>query len=117
MSAHLENFEVQYLITKHLITLVLDAFFTHLFRLLQAIASVFKIALLQIWPNLNHTNKTPANPYVADFKQPFPNIAHVIPNPKQQTVSFQMAYNVTMCTVGPLNLPKIDFGRCTTSEI
>ena len=44
-----------------------DMFFAHLFTLFQAIVSVFKIALLQIWTNLNHTNKTQVN--VANFKQ------------------------------------------------
>ena len=44
--------------------------FAHLITLFQTIVSIFKIALLQICPNLNYTNKTPLNLYIADFKQP-----------------------------------------------
>ena len=93
-------------------------FFAHLFAPFQAIVPVFKIALFQIWPNLNHTNKTPVNLYVAKLKQPFPNnctglMLHIIPNRKLHTNSFQMEYNMAVCTVGPLNSTKIGFCRST----
>ena len=87
MSAHLKDFEEQYLnnqASEHPCSWMFSA---HHFTLFQAIVSGFKIALLQIWPNLNHTNKTPWNPYVADFKQHFPNnctilMLHIIPDRK-----------------------------------
>ena len=74
-------------------------FFAHLFTIFQVIVSVFKVALLQISPNLNHTNKTPVNIYVAVFKQPFQNnciilMLHIIPNRKLHTISFQAAYKL-----------------------
>ena len=87
-------------------------FFAHIFTLFQAIVSVFKIALLQTWPNLNHTNKTPVNLYVADFKQPSPNNCtilklHIRSSRKLHTISFQMVHNVVVCTVSQLNSTKI----------
>ena len=53
-------------------------------------------------------NKTLFNLYVADFKKPFPKsctilMLHIIPNSKLHTISFQMAYNMAVYTVGPLN--------------
>ena len=71
--------------------------------------------------NLNHTNKTPVNLYVADFKQPFPNnctilMLHIIPNRKLHTITFQMEYNVAVCAVGPLNSTKIGFGRSAITK-
>ena len=38
---------------------------------------------------------------------------HIIPNRKLHTVTFQMAYNVAVCTVGPVSSSKIGFGRST----
>ena len=64
MSAHLKNFEVQYLSNKasdHPVSYMLMVTFS----LFQAIVSVFKISSLRIWPNLSYTNKTPLNLYVA----------------------------------------------------
>ena len=41
---------------------------------------------------------------------------HIIPDRKLHTISFQMTYNVTMCTVGTLNSSSnafLEFGRST----
>ena len=56
--------------------------------------------------------QNPVNLHAADFKQPFPNnctisMLHIIPNRKLHTISFQMASNVAVCTVGALNSTKI----------
>ena len=72
-------------------------------------------------PNLNHTYNTPVNLYVVDFKQPFPNnctivMLHIIPNRKLNTISFQMAYDVAVFTVGPLNSTKFGFVRFTNKK-
>ena len=82
---------------------------------------VIKIASFQVWPNLNHTNKTLVNLYVADFKQPFQNnctilMLHFILNRYLHTISFQMVYKLAMCTVHPLNATKIGFGRSTVNQ-
>ena len=42
---------------------------------------------------------------------------NIIPNRKLHTISFQVKYNVTMHTVGPLNSTKIGFGRSSKSFI
>ena len=92
-------------ITKHLIILVLVRFHSS-FHItpFQATVSVFKIALPQIWPKLNHTNKTPRNLYVADITA-FQNnctilMLYIITNHEHYT---QLAFNnVTVCMVSPL---------------
>ena len=66
--------------------------------------------------------ETPVNLYGADFKEPFPNnftilMLHIIPNRKLHTINFQMAYNVAVCTVDPLNSTKIGFGHSTIGKI
>ena len=91
MSAHLKNFVVQYLNNQGS-----DHPGSYLF----------------------YTNKTPVIVNVADFKQLLPNngtilMLHIIPNCKLHTISFQMAFYVAVCMVGPLNSTKIDFGRST----
>ena len=43
---------------------------------------------------------------------------HIIPNRKQYTISFEMAYNATLCAVGTIT-PQVtyffEFGRSTDS--
>ena len=117
-SAHLKSFRVQCLTNQTSDNPGSYRFFTYLFTHFQAIVSVFKIALLQILSNLNHTYKTPVNLYVANFKQPFPNnctilMLHIIPNRKLHTFNFHMEYNEAVCTVGQLNSTEIGFGRST----
>ena len=66
--------------------------------------------------------QTPVNLYVADFKQPIPNnctilMLHIIPYRKLHTISFQLAYNLAVCTVGKLNSTKIGFGPSTVTTM
>ena len=65
--------------------------------------------------------QTPMNLFVADLKQPFPNnctilMLHIILNRKLRTItSFQMAYNMAVCTVVTLNSTKIGFSHSTST--
>ena len=41
---------------------------------------------------------------------------HIIPNRTLHTISFQLEYNVAVCTVDPLNSTKIGFGCSAMNE-
>ena len=59
--------------------------------------------------------QTPISLYVVNSEQPFPNsctilVLHIILNRKLRTItSFQMAYNMAMCTMVTFNSTKIGF--------
>ena len=65
--------------------------------------------------------QTPINLYLVDLKQPFPNnctilMLHIILNRKLHKItSFQMAYNMAVCTVVTLNSTKIGFSHSTST--
>ena len=64
----------------------------------QAIVSVLKLRYFrydQIW--ITRTKLQYLNLYVPYVKQPYPNDCTIF---KLHTISFQMAYNVAVCTVG-----------------
>ena len=65
--------------------------------------------------------QTSINLHVVNLKQPFPNnctilMLHIILNLKLRTItSFQMAYNMAVCTVVTLNSIKIGFSHSTST--
>ena len=68
ISAHLKNFDVQYLNNQASDHPGSYVFFANLFTPFQDIVSVFQNCVTSYMTKLNHTNKAPVNLYIDDFK-------------------------------------------------